>query len=61
MIPQTTWDAMDPQQQADAWWAELDQMIALAMSELVYAADTEDTLVHSGLTTIVATRIAVTT
>lgn len=61
MIPQTTWDAMNPQQQADAWWAELDQMIALAMSELVYTADTEDTLVHSGLTTIVATRIAVTT
>ena len=61
MISQTTWDAMDPQQQADAWWAELDQMIALAMSELVYTADTEDTLVHSGLTTIVATRIAVTT
>lgn len=61
MISQTTWDAMNPQQQADAWWAELDQMITLAMSELVYTADTEDTLVHSGLTTIVATRIAVTT
>ena len=60
MIPQTTWDAMTPQQQADAWWFELDQMITLAMSELVYTADNEDTIIHSGLTTIVATRIAVT-
>jgi hypothetical protein len=60
MIPQVTWDAMNPQQQADAWWFELDQMITLAMSELVYTADNEDTIVHSGLTTIVATRIAVT-
>jgi hypothetical protein len=60
MIPQTIWDAMNPQQQADAWWFELDQMITLAMSDLVYTADNEDTIVHSGLTTIVATRIAVT-
>jgi hypothetical protein len=60
MIPQTTWDVMNLQQQADAWWFELDQMITLAMSELVYSADTEDTIVHSGLTTIVGTRIAVT-
>lgn len=60
MIPQTTWDAMNPQQQADAWWFELDQMITLAMSELVYTADSEDTLVTHGMTTIVATRIAVT-
>ena len=60
MIPQTTWDAMNPQQQADAWWFELDQMITLAMSELVYTADSEDTIVLSGLTTIVATRTAVT-
>jgi hypothetical protein len=60
MIPQTTWDAMNPQQQADAWWFELDQMITLAMSELVYAADSEDTLVLSGLTTVVKTRTAVT-
>jgi hypothetical protein len=51
---------MDPQQQADAWWFELDQMITLAMSELVYTADSEDTLVTHGMTTIVATRIAVT-
>jgi hypothetical protein len=51
---------MNPQQQADAWWFELDQMITLAMAELVYTADSEDTLIHSGLTTIVATRIAVT-
>jgi len=60
MIPQATWDAMEPQQQADAWWFELDQMITLAMSELVYTADSEDTLIHSGLTTVVATRTAVT-
>lgn len=60
MIPQTTWDAMNLQQQADAWWFELDQMITLAMSELVYTADTEDTLVLSGLTTVVKTRTAVT-
>ena len=60
MIPQNTWDAMNPQQQADAWWFELDQMITLAMSELVYTADTEETLVYSGLTTIVATRTVVT-
>lgn len=60
MIPQITWDAMNPQQQADAWWFELDRMITLAMSELIYTADNEDTIVHSGLTTIVATRIAVT-
>lgn len=60
MIPQATWDAMNSQQQADAWWFELDQMLTAAMSELVYGADNEDTIVYSGLTTIVATRIAVT-
>ena len=60
MIPQNTWDAMNPQQQADAWWFELDQMITLAMSELIYTADSEDTLVLSGLTTVVKTRTAVT-
>ena len=60
MIPQNTWDAMNLQQQADAWWFELDQMITLAMSELIYTADSEDTLVLSGLTTVVKTRTAVT-
>ena len=60
MIPQATWDAMNPEQQADAWWFELDQMITEAMSDLVYGADNEDTLITSGLTTIVATRITVT-
>lgn len=60
MIPEDLWNSMSAEQQANAWWNELDGMITVAMDDLVYSADNEDTIVISGLTTIVAERIAVT-
>jgi hypothetical protein len=60
MIPEERWNSMTPEQQADAWWAELDGMLTVAMDDLVYTADNEDTIVINGLTTIVGERIAVT-
>jgi hypothetical protein len=60
MIPEEQWNSMDAEQQANAWWNELDSMITRAMDDLVYSADNEDTIVISGLTTIVAERTAVT-
>lgn len=60
MIPEEQWNSMNSEQQANAWWNELDGMITVAMDDLVYSADNEDTIVISGLTTIVAERIAVT-
>jgi hypothetical protein len=45
MIPEERWNSMTPEQQADAWWAELDGML---------------TVVINGMTTIVGERIAVT-
>ena len=60
MIPEEQWNAMEAEQQANAWWNELDGMITRAMDDLGYSADNEDTIVISGLTTIVAERTAVT-
>ena len=60
MIPQETWEAMSPEQQAGAWWAELDGMLTTALDDVSYQADNEDTLVLSGLTFVVGTRVAVT-
>ena len=60
MIPQETWEAMSPEQQAGTWWVELDSMLTEALDDVVYQADNEDTIVLSGLTFIVGTRVAVT-
>ena len=60
MIPELLWNSMNSEQQANAWWDELDTMITEAMDDLVYSADNEDTIVISGLTTIVGERVAVT-
>lgn len=59
MIPEDVWSAMTPEQQADAWWAELDGMLTTALSDIVYSADNDTTIVLSGMTTIVAERKAV--
>lgn len=59
MIPEEQWNAMTPEQQADAWWAELDGMLTAALSDIVYSADNDTTIVLSGMTTIVAERKAV--
>lgn len=59
MIPEEQWNVMTPEQQADAWWAELDGMLTAALSDIVYSADNDTTIVLSGMTTIVAERKAV--
>lgn len=59
MIPEEQWNVMTPEQQADAWWAELDGMLTTALSDIVYSADNDTTIVLSGMTTIVSERKAV--
>jgi hypothetical protein len=56
MIDKDTWEAMTPSQQGDAWFFELGNMLRAAQSEIRYKADNEDTLVVSGMTTIVSER-----
>lgn len=59
MIPEELWSSMSAEQQANAWWAELDGMITEAMDDLIYTADTDTTIVIAGLTTIVGSRVEV--
>lgn len=47
---------MTAQQQADAWFAELGQMLRKAQQDIFFRADNEETIVVTGLTTIVAER-----
>lgn len=47
---------MTPQQQADMFFAELGNMLREAQQDLVFRPDNEDTLVVSGMTTIVSVR-----
>jgi hypothetical protein len=49
-------NAMTPQQQADAWFAELAGMLRVAQQDIFFRADNEETLVVSGLTTVVSER-----
>lgn len=56
MIPKDQWEAMTPEQRANAWFAELGQMLRTAQQELVYRADNEETNVVFGLTTVVSQR-----
>lgn len=53
MITQEQWGRMSPEQQADAWWQELSGMIREAIQTIQYTAGNADTVVVSGLTTIV--------
>lgn len=53
MITQDQWERMTPGEQAEAWWQELSQMIREAMEGLHYTSGNGQTLVVSGLTTIV--------
>lgn len=47
---------MTPQQQADTFFAELATMLRNAQKDLVFRPDNEDTIVVSGMTTIVSVR-----
>lgn len=47
---------MTPEQQANAWFAELGQMLRAAQQEIFFRADNEETIVISGLTIIVSQR-----
>lgn len=47
---------MTPQQQADTFFAELAGMLREAQQDLVFRPDNEDTLVVSGMTTVVSVR-----
>ncbi len=56
MISKDQWEAMTPEQQANAWFAELGQMLRAAQQEIFFRADNEETIVISGLTIIVSQR-----
>jgi len=47
---------LTPKERADAWFTELGQMLRKAQQDIIFRADNEETLVVSGLTTIVAER-----
>lgn len=47
---------MTPQQQADTFFAELADMLREAQKDIAFRPDNEDTIVVSGLTTIVSVR-----
>lgn len=49
-------EQLTPQQQADAWFAELAGMLRTAQEDIVFRSDNPETLVVSGLTTIVSQR-----
>jgi len=49
-------EAMTPQQQADAYFAELSTLLREAQQDIVFRPDNEDTFVASGLTTVVSIR-----
>ena len=55
-MTEDTFNALTPQQQADAWFAELASMLRVAQQDIFFRADNEETLVVSGLTTIVSER-----
>ena len=50
------WNAMSPEQQANAWWAELSAMIHEALVSVRYLPGNDRTVVASGLTTTVDSR-----
>lgn len=56
MISKDQWEAMTPEQQANAFFAELGQMLYTAQQEIFFRADNEETIVLSGLTIIVSQR-----
>lgn len=47
---------LTPKERADAWFAELGDMLREAQKDIVFRADNEETIVISGLTTIVSER-----
>ena len=47
---------LTPQQQADLFFAELAELLRDAQKDLVFRPDNEDTIVVSGMTTIVSVR-----
>lgn len=47
---------LTPKERADAWFTELGQMLRKAQQDILFRADNEETIVISGLTTIVAER-----
>lgn len=55
-MTQEDFEQLTPGQQADAWFAELASMLREAQSDIVFRSDNEETLVVSGLTTIISER-----
>jgi hypothetical protein len=55
-VNEEEFNQMTTQQQADAWFAELGQMLREAQQDIFFRADNEETIVVTGLTTIVAER-----
>lgn len=47
---------MSPAEQANAWWGELSTMLREALSGVHYVPGNEETMVLSGLTTVVGQR-----
>lgn len=56
MISKQQWESMTSEQQANAYFAELGEMLRTAQQEIFFRADNEETIVISGLTTIVSQR-----
>lgn len=57
MIPKDQWESMTPEQQANAWFAELGEMLRVAQKDIFFQAGNEETSVISGLTIVVSQRI----
>lgn len=55
-MTESEFSEMDPQQQADTFFAELAGMLRDAQKEVIFRSDNEDTLVVSGMTTVVSVR-----
>lgn len=50
------WNRMSAEEQANAWWEELTAMLEEAVREVRYQAGNEETLVVSGMTTVVGVK-----
>lgn len=55
-MTETEFNTLTPKERADAWFAELGDMLREAQKDIVFRADNEETIVISGLTTIVSER-----
>lgn len=55
-MTEAEFNTLTPKERSDSWFAELGDMLREAQKDIVFRADNEETIVVSGLTTIVAER-----